>query len=134
MLCGAVLRSADLKILRVCALKGEGLVPLKDLMRGRISIWWDIPAWEILILNSIQPAGLKDLPRLRKHQEGTAYHTNVEYVDIDENTAYRTPGVREFGLLDIEPARLCGFFTDFSGTHGQCRFIHALTITSLAAW
>jgi ribosome biogenesis GTPase len=76
------------------------------------------------ILNSIQPGlSLRISHVSESTRKGRHTTTNVEYVDIDENTALiDTPGVREFGLLDIEPAKLCGFFNDFRPYNGQCRF------------
>jgi ribosome biogenesis GTPase len=118
-------RSADISIVKVSALKKEGLEALKDIIRGRISILVGYSGvGKSSILNSIQPGlSLRISHVSESTRKGRHTTTNVEYVDIDENTALiDTPGVREFGLLDIEPAALCAFFTDFRQYNGQCRF------------
>jgi ribosome biogenesis GTPase len=49
--------------------------------------------------------------------------TNVQMVRADDGTELiDTPGVREFGLVDIDRADLGGYFDDFKSAAENCRF------------
>lgn len=49
--------------------------------------------------------------------------TNVSMIKVDDNTELiDTPGVREFGLVDIQPDDLGNYFEDFREAALNCRF------------
>ena len=49
--------------------------------------------------------------------------TNVEMIQVDEDTSILdTPGVREFGLMDIEINELSDYFLDFNQYSDSCKF------------
>jgi len=53
--------------------------------------------------------------------------TNVQLLKIDEHSKIiDSPGVREFGIVDIEPANLKYYFREFNFYNDQCNF-HSCT-------
>jgi len=117
-------RGADVTVLVVSALKKKGLAELKKQTKGKSSILvGSSGVGKSSLLNSIYP-GLELRTSEVSESTGKGRHTttNVEKVEIDENTSFiDTPGVREFGLMDIEPEELEKFFNEFREA-GDCRF------------
>ena len=117
-------RDSGLEIITVSALKRKGLDKLKQITFGKRSILVGYSGvGKSSLLNSIYPGlDLKTSEVSDSTGKGRHTTTNVELVRINETTAViDTPGVREFGLMDIEPPELADYFREFSYAE-SCQF------------
>ncbi|MFC1668850.1 ribosome small subunit-dependent GTPase A [Spirochaetota bacterium] len=115
----------SLKVLIVSAKSGKGLKKLKKTLSGKLSIFVGYSGvGKTSVLNEIYPGlELPTSPISESTGKGKHTTTNVELIDVGENTSIMdTPGVREFGLFDIEPHLLGIYFNDFTEYIGNCRF------------
>jgi ribosome biogenesis GTPase len=115
----------DLDIIMVSAKTGERLEELKSRLSGKLSILiGNSGVGKTSILNSLYP-GLDLETREISESTGKGRHTttNVEMLCLEQNTRIvDTPGLREFGLADIEPHELGVYFMEFNRYAGYCGF------------
>jgi len=107
------------------ALTAEGLDDMKEALLGKTSILAGYSgAGKTTILNAIFPhLDLRVADVSEKTGKGRHTTTNVEMIVVDgENRIIDTPGMREFGLMDIEPHTLGDYFVEFRKYSGKCAF------------
>jgi ribosome biogenesis GTPase / thiamine phosphate phosphatase len=118
-------RGYDLDIIMVSAKTGERLEDLKGRLGGKLSILiGNSGVGKTSILNSLYP-GLDLDTREISESTGKGRHatTNVEMLCLEHDTRIvDTPGLREFGLVDIEPNELSSYFMEFSEYSARCGF------------
>ncbi|HON79463.1 MAG TPA: ribosome small subunit-dependent GTPase A [Spirochaetota bacterium] len=118
-------RGAGIDILFVCAIEGKGVSELKNIISGKTSLLAGYSgAGKTSLLNAIYPhLDLRVSEVSESTGKGRHTTTNVSMVTADNNTnIIDTPGLREFGLMDIEPHTLETFFPEFSGYRNNCVF------------
>lgn len=116
----------EIEILAVSAQTGDGLDALRALLaaKGRSVLVGPSGVGKSSIVNRLVPAAQLRVGALST-AHGTGRHTTTtsqlcrlagggELVD--------TPGVREYGLVDVEPRDLAAFFVGFDAVEGACRF------------
>ncbi len=122
----AIYRGIGYQVRCVSAVTGEGLDELKEALRGRISVLvGKSGVGKTSLLNAIQPdLGL----RVRTVGEGklgkgrhTTTHLEMFLLDFG-GAVVDTPGVREFGLWDVDHDDLALFFPEMRPLVGQCKF------------
>jgi ribosome biogenesis GTPase len=116
---------SGLDIVTLSAEKRENLEALAQSLEGRLSLFIGTSGvGKSTILNTLF-SGLDLRISHVSESTGKGRHTttNAEMVMARQGTAIiDTPGVREFGLMDIEPAGLAGFFYEFHAYEDRCRF------------
>lgn len=118
-------KGTGLEIKFVSAHSGEGMDALRKSIAGKRSLLVGYSGvGKSSIFNRLYP-GL-DL-RINEVSESTGKGrhttTNVHMIKLGDNTELiDTPGVREFGLVDIEPDSLGNYFEDFREASEHCRF------------
>ncbi|PKL38096.1 MAG: ribosome small subunit-dependent GTPase A [Spirochaetae bacterium HGW-Spirochaetae-1] len=118
-------KKTNMKVISVSARTGRGLGEMKKMTAGKCSVLAGYSGvGKSSILNGIYPGlDLKTSTVSESTGKGRHTTTNVALVDIDDRTSIiDSPGLREFGLMDIEPRDLAGYFSDFRDYIDDCRF------------
>ncbi|MCU0821772.1 MAG: ribosome small subunit-dependent GTPase A [Spirochaetes bacterium] len=115
----------DVEIRFVSALKGDGMKGLKDFISGKLSLFvGNSGVGKSTILNFLSPGlNLRVSEVSQSTNKGKHTTSNVEMIKISDGTLIiDTPGVREFGLMDIEPHMLDRYFYEFNKYLSGCGF------------
>ena len=118
-------KSSSVKFESVSAASGYGLAKLLELCAGKTTLFAGYSGvGKSSILNKLFPGiELKTSEVSESTGKGRHTTTNVRLITVGENTSViDTPGMREFGLLDIQPENLSGYFSDMREYDGFCRF------------
>jgi ribosome biogenesis GTPase len=121
-----VYRRIGYPILLVSAVTGEGIEELKQALQGKQSVMvGKSGVGKTSLLNAMQPGlGLR-VKAVSKGELGKGQHTttHLEMFELEFGGALvDTPGIREFGLWDIEADELAYLFPEMSEYVGRCRF------------
>jgi len=121
-----IYRRIGYKICMVSSITGQGLDELKGLLAGRTSVLiGKSGVGKTSLLNAIQPElGLR-VREVSRGELGKGRHTttHLEMFALDFGGALvDTPGMREFGLWDINGEDLTLYFPEMAGYVGQCKF------------
>lgn len=118
-------RGAAVPVYIACAATGEGIDELRAAVAGRAAIFvGNSGVGKSSILNRLYP-GLDLRTNEISESTGKGRHTttNAEMVMAPDGTRIiDTPGLREFGLMDIEPHRLGEYFMEFPRYAKSCSF------------
>ncbi len=115
----------DLTAILTSALNGDGLDELKTALSGRLSILiGNSGVGKTSILNGMYPGLDLRTTEVSEHTgKGRHTTTNVEMFRLEGDTRIiDTPGLREFGLMDIEPEELGIYFMEFGKYARKCGF------------
>ena len=117
------------RLIRMSVASGEGLDEVRRLLSGKISLLsGHSGVGKSSFLNAL-------FPELRLKTQGVSgwsgkgIHTTTfaEMFDLpDSGRIIDTPGMREFGLVDISRQELSGYFPEMRALAGQCQFNNCL--------
>ncbi len=121
-----IYRQAGYPIQMVSSQTGEGIEKLKQALRGRMSVLvGKSGVGKTSLLNAIQPElGLR-VKAVSQGDQGKGRHTttHLEMFELDfGGTLVDTPGIREFGLWEVDGEELAYLFPEMAGYVGQCKF------------
>ena len=118
-------KNANIDLCMVSALTGKGMKQLKKMIKNNITLFVGRSGvGKTSILNYLYP-GLDLRTSEVSAKKGKGRHTtsNVEMIIRPDGTGIiDTPGVREFGLMDIEPDTLGQYFNEFAKYIDKCEF------------
>lgn len=113
------------ELLFTSAVTGEGLGGLKETLKGKSSVFAGASGvGKSTLLNAIQP-GLRLTVREVSEATGKGRHATsfVQLLRLDfGGYVVDTPGIREFGLWDVDRRDLQHFFPEMRPLTGQCRY------------
>lgn len=116
---------AGIGALCTSALTGRGLDELKSFARDRTSLLVGYSgSGKTSILNALFP-GIELRVSDISDKTGKGRHTTTNVEMIEPEKGYRfidTPGVREFGLIDLHPSELEAYFAEFAEAREKCSF------------
>jgi ribosome biogenesis GTPase / thiamine phosphate phosphatase len=117
------------RLIRMSVRTGEGLDAVKAMLHGRISLLsGHSGVGKSSFLNALFP-----FMNQKTHEvsgwSGKGIHTTTfaEMFDLPEHARIiDTPGMREFGLVNISRPELSGYFPEMRALAGQCQFNNCL--------
>ncbi len=118
-------KNANVDLYITNTITGEGIMKLSVKLSNNTSLFvGSSGVGKTSILNCLNPdLHLRISEVSMSTNKGKHTTSNVEMIHLPDNTAIiDTPGVREFGLMDIEPHMLGFYFNDFNKYTGKCAF------------
>lgn len=117
------------KCLRVSAIQDKGIEELKEIMKDSVSMFsGHSGVGKSTLINKLQPSlNLKTKAISEQHSQGQHTTTFAEMFDLDFGAKIiDTPGIRGFGVVDMEKAEVGDYFPEFFALKDQCKFNNCL--------
>jgi len=117
--------------LQTSALTGEGLEDLKELMKNQTSMFGGHSGvGKSALINAIQPGvQLRTAEISDFNQKGRHTTTYAEMHPLDfGGYIIDTPGIKEFGVVDLEKEVVAGYFPDMERYMHDCKFHNCMHI------
>lgn len=125
----AIYSEIGYQCLRVSAKEGKGISELKELMKDRVSMFsGHSGVGKSTLVNAIEPGlNLKTAEISEQHQQGQHTTTFAEMYDVSFGAKIiDTPGIRGFGMVDMEPEEIGDYFPEFFALKEHCKFNNCL--------
>ena len=115
--------------LKVSATENIGIENIKKMMEGKTAMFsGHSGVGKSTLVNALDPnLQLKTKAISTQHQQGQHTTTFAEMYDLDFGAKIiDTPGIRGFGVVDIEPSELGGYFPELLALKSNCKFNNCL--------
>lgn len=115
--------------LRVSATQKKGIDELKKLMTEKVSMFsGHSGVGKSTLINALEPAlDLKTKQISELHQQGQHTTTFAEMFDLSFGAKIiDTPGIRGFGIVDMEKNEIGDYFPEFFALKNECKFNNCL--------
>jgi ribosome biogenesis GTPase len=113
----------------VVATDAGTLVEIQKLMAQKVSVFsGHSGVGKSTLLNSLSPKlALKTASISEQHQQGQHTTTFAEMFELDGGAKIiDTPGIKGFGVVEIEKEELSGYFVEFAALRSGCKFNNCL--------
>ncbi len=115
--------------LRVSAKENKGIDELKAMMVGKVSMFsGHSGVGKSTLVNAMEPSlHLKTKTISEASKQGQHTTTFAEMYDLSfDAKIIDTPGIKGFGIVDMEPAEISGYFPEFFLLKDKCKFNNCL--------
>lgn len=115
--------------IRVSAFLQQNISSLREKMKDRVSIFaGHSGVGKSSLINAVEPGlDLRTKEISQQHLQGQHTTTFAEMFDLSEGgQIIDTPGIRGFGVVDIEPEELADYFPEFFALKSSCKFNNCL--------
>jgi ribosome biogenesis GTPase len=112
------------KVVFSSTVTGEGVDEVRSMLKDKLSLFsGNSGVGKSSLLNMLEPSlELKVGDVSRQHQTGMHTTTYSEVFDIAEGKVIDSPGIKGFGIIDMEAAEISKFFPDIAKFALECRF------------
>ena len=117
------------KFLKVSAIEKKGLDELKGMMIGKVSMFsGHSGVGKSTLVNALEPnLSLKTKNISEQSKQGQHTTTFAEMYDLSfDAKIIDTPGIKGFGIVDMEPSEVSGYFPEFFKLQDECKFNNCL--------
>jgi len=117
------------RCLRVSAVENKGIEELKQLMIGKVSMFsGHSGVGKSTLVNAMEPSlHLKTKTISEQSKQGQHTTTFAEMFDLSFGARIiDTPGIKGFGIVDLEKEDISGYFPEFFKLKDQCKFNNCL--------
>ncbi len=117
------------KCLRVSASESKGIDELKELMVGKTTMFsGHSGVGKSTLVNAMEPSlHLKTKTISEQSMQGQHTTTFAEMYDLSFGAQIiDTPGIKGFGIVDMEKSEISGYFPEFFKLQDQCKFNNCL--------
>ena len=121
----AIYESAGYKIIEVSATEGEGVEQVRELLRGRTTLLsGNSGVGKSTLVAAVEPGlDIKTGEISQSHHKGKHTTTfSTMYPLAEGGYIIDTPGIKGFGLIDIDDAELAHYFPEMMRFLPDCRF------------
>lgn len=113
------------KCLLISASTGEGVDEVKELMQGKTNMFaGNSGVGKSTLINRIAPElDLRTTETSEMHMQGQHTTTFAEMYDLDfDAQIIDTPGIRGFGIVDMDADEIGDYFPELFALKGECKF------------
>ncbi|WP_163410122.1 ribosome small subunit-dependent GTPase A [Flavobacterium ajazii] len=117
------------KCLRISSTENKGVDKLKEMMIGKVSMFSGHSGVGKSTLVNAMEASLHLKTSVISEQSKQGQHTTTfaEMYDLSfDARIIDTPGIKGFGIVDMEPSEISGYFPEFFRLKDQCKFNNCL--------
>ena len=120
----AIYRDAGYDVMRLSSLKGEGVEEIRSLLHGHTTlVAGNSGVGKSTLVGSIDPTiEIRTGEISDSHHKGKHTTTFSTMYPIEEGYIIDTPGIKGFGLIDIDDRELCRYFPEMMRLAPDCRF------------
>lgn len=121
-----IYQKAQIPLITVSAMTKEGIENLKKLMQGKTSVFsGQSGVGKTSLINEVTGRQDKIGDIVHKTQKGAHTTTSAKLIPLDGGGfCVDTPGIKSFGLWDILPSDLSGYFYDLQEFAPHCKFMN----------
>lgn len=127
----SIYRKIGYECLGISAISGKNIDKVVDLMKNKTCvISGHSGVGKTTLINAIAPnLNLKTKEISEQHQQGQHTTTFAEMFDLDFGAKIiDTPGIKGFGIVEIQNEELSDFFPEFFSLKSECKFNNCLHI------
>lgn len=123
-------RKIGYECIGISAKTGKNIEKIKALMTGKTTlISGHSGAGKTTLINTLSPSlNLRTAAISAQHLQGQHTTTFAEMFDVNEARIIDTPGIKGFGMVDMEKDEISDFFPEFFELKNQCKFNNCLHI------
>ena len=117
------------KCLKVSSTEGKGIEELKDMMKGKVTMFsGHSGVGKSTLVNAMEPSlHLKTKVISEQSKQGQHTTTFAEMYDLSFGAQIiDTPGIKGFGIVDMEKEEISGYFPEFFKLKDKCKFNNCL--------
>ena len=127
----SIYTALDYPCYEISCFAAEDVAKIQGLMRGKVSMFsGHSGVGKSTLLNALAPKlNLRTAEISPQHQQGQHTTTYAEMFDLSkEISIIDTPGIKGFGVVDMQPEELGNYFPEFYALKGECKFNNCLHV------
>jgi ribosome biogenesis GTPase len=120
----AIYQDAGYDLIRLSSTTGEGIDQIRELLKGHTTlIAGNSGVGKSTLVSTIDPElDIRTGEISESHHKGKHTTTFSTMYRIEEGYIIDTPGIKGFGLIDIDSKELCRYFPEMMRLAPDCRF------------